>query len=198
MASISSGIRKASDTGSPRRSAGARRRARSLNASTRAVAVECDHRIRQPGDERPERVVRSLGNRNRPDQAADLVARTHDENSRGRHHGEAGDSVAERPARRWRPIRRTRSRRSRSRTVCRAIRFSRTRRRRHAKSFVSFCLCPGAGADRPPHQGMSVFSRTSSGAAIGIGAGRVRRRAARPSRASRVPRMSSESVNGTM
>jgi hypothetical protein len=59
------------------------------------VAVECDHRIRQPGNERPERVVRSLGNRNRPDQAADLVARTHDENSRGGHHGEAGDSVAE-------------------------------------------------------------------------------------------------------
>ena len=32
---------------------------------------------------------------NRPDQAADFVARTHNKNSRGGHNGEASDSVAE-------------------------------------------------------------------------------------------------------
>jgi hypothetical protein len=74
MASISSGMRSANETGSPCRSAGAIVRARSLSASDAAVAVERDHRIRQTGDHGPKEIVAALGDGDRPRQAIVLPA----------------------------------------------------------------------------------------------------------------------------
>ncbi len=51
MASTTSGIRSASDTGSPRRSAGASAARAIVEREHAAVAVERDDRIRQAGDD---------------------------------------------------------------------------------------------------------------------------------------------------
>ena len=54
IASSTSGTRSASDTGSPRRSAGATARAGAFARQDLALDVERDHRLRQPGQHRFE------------------------------------------------------------------------------------------------------------------------------------------------